>query len=106
MAEITVIPLLNAQQLSMQGLAQGAITRPETAQALTQQLALDLLRQDAEKVEKPEIGAKSGMVGDDEGGGAAFGGEAGQRERRQPQEEPEEAPVSNPLVGKLLNVKV
>lgn len=106
MADITVIPLLNAQQLSMSGLAQAALLRPEAAQAMTSKLALDLMREDADKVEKPEAGAKSGLVSDDEGGGNAFFSDS-QRDRQAPQEEGDEpGATSNPLVGNLLNVKV
>lgn len=103
----TIIPLLNAQQQGMAGLAHGAALMPELAQASARQLALQLLRQEAHQVQKPVSGKSSTQV--DDGGGNADG-ETGspRRERKQRDESPpDEASASaKPLVGNLLNVKV
>ena len=102
----TIIPLLNAQQQGMAGLAHGAALMPELAQASTRELALHLLRQEARQVQKPEPGKNSAQVDDSGGNG---GDTASPRRERKRQEEPPsgEAPSSgSPLVGNLLNVKV
>ncbi len=103
MAEITIIPLLNAQQLSMSGLAHHAAVRPEAAQAIAGELALALLRQEAQEVQRTEPGSLSDMVSDREGGGGGFA--QPHQHRKEPREE-EQNPSPKPLVGNLLNVKV
>lgn len=105
----TIIPLLNAQQQGMAGLAHGAALMPELAQASTRELALHLLRQEARQVQKPEPGKGSAQV-DDGDGHAGSHAETPQRQRERPSGEGQgsgDAPSSaSPLVGNLLNVKV
>ena len=103
----TIIPLLNAQQQGMVGLAHGFALMPELAQASARELALQLLRQEALPVQKPESGKGSAQVddGDDRPGSSS---DTPRRERRRKGESPsdEASPSSSPLVGNLLNVKV
>lgn len=108
----TIIPLLNAQQLSMAGLAHGAAVMPEMAQASARELALHLLRQESKQVQKTEAGKNSALV-DEEGGGNAGGGAFAETPRRERERDEtgdtgeSGAPSSaKPLVGNLLNVKV
>lgn len=108
MAEYTVIPLLNAQQLSSVNVAHMANIMPETAQTLAGQLAVSLLRQEAKQVQKTDKGVQSPTVNDDEGS-ANLAGDPGQHKKRQakaPEEDMEPSQPDNPLVGNLLNLKI
>ncbi|MCH5277566.1 MAG: hypothetical protein J1E80_06985 [Desulfovibrionaceae bacterium] len=101
----TIIPLLNAQQQGMTGLAHGVILIPELAQASTRELALHLLRQEARQVQKPAQSKGSAQVDDGEARNHSSA-DTHPRERKK-SEKASEAPVSaSPLVGNLLNVKV
>jgi hypothetical protein len=107
MAEIGIVPLLNAQQLSMIWLGHEAAVRPEAAQAATRDLALSLLRQEAEQIEKPGNSNRSTVVEDD-GGSGGRPDDPPRREKHGEKKHGEEASPSspNPLVGNLLNVTV
>lgn len=105
----TIIPLLNAQQLSAVQLAHGAAVMPEIAQASTRELALHLLRQEARQIQKTEAGTLSTLVDGEDGGNSGAFAETPGRDRGKAREEEDSggAPSSGrPLVGNLLNVKV
>jgi hypothetical protein len=109
MAEIGIVPLLNAQQLSMIWLGHEAAVRPEAAQVVARDLALDLLRQEARQIEKPGASNRSMTIGDD---GGSSGGQSADLPRREKSGKKDtdgngEPPASpKPLVGNLLNVRV
>lgn len=112
MVEESTIPLLNAQQLGMANLARGALLMPELSQHLTRDLALNLMRQQARQVNKAQDSNHSSHV-DEEGGGqqSGFMAHSGRRQHEQPAQDADDEPSTsqhsdNPLVGKLLNVKV
>lgn len=108
MVETSTIPLLNAQQLSMANLVHGALIMPELAQASTHELALRLLHQEARQVNKPDGGSQSELVAGEDSGGRSGGGGTPFRRRDAEEKDTDESPSpsDNPLVGKLLNVKV
>ena len=107
MAEIGIIPLLNAQQLSMIGLAHDVAMRPEVSQAAAREMALALLRQEAKQVEKSGAGDRSTAVHEDNGtGGRQAGSFRREKRHSDPDADENSASPQNPLVGNLLNVTV
>ena len=108
MAEITTIPLLNAQEQGMSIFAAAQATRPEMAQATIQELALNLLKEQTDQVQKPEDSAKSSTVSSEDGSRGECH-DAGERRKRQRKPEPETMEPSaspDPLIGNLLNLKI
>lgn len=105
----TIIPILNAQQQSMSSWAHGVNVLPEMAQASVQNLTLQMLKQQKEKIQAPEEGKNSSQISEREkGNGSAW------REQRHGSRHPRtgdqegienERPSENPLIGKLLNVR-
>jgi hypothetical protein len=107
MAEIGIIPLLNAQQLSMLWLGHDAAVRPEAAQVMARDLALHLLQQEAKQIEKPGGSNRSVPVGDEGGGSGSHSAELSQREKHEKKTDDDPPSASpEPLVGNLLNIRI
>ena len=101
----TIIPLLNAQQQGMAGLAHGVILMPELAQASARELALQLLRQEARQVQKPDQSKGSAQVDDGEARNGSSA-DTPPRERKKKTASSETQVSASPLVGNVLNLKV
>ena len=103
----TIIPLLNAQQQGMAGLAHGVILIPELAQASARELALHLLRQESRQVQKPDQSKASAQVDDGEARNGSSA-DTPPRERKKNETAPssESQASASPLVGNVLNLKV
>ena len=111
MAEYTIVPLLNAQQLSTVNIAHMANIAPETSQALASQLAVNLLRQEAKQIQKTDKSAKSPVIGDEEGSDNSTDNPGLKKKRLTKTVEPndenlEPSQPDHPLVGNLLNIKI
>ena len=108
MAEITLIPLLHAQNQSVSNLICNVAVGPEAAQALTGQLAMHLMRQEAKQIHKPDPSNRANAVNDENGsaGQSQHGGSKREHKKPLPEPNPEPSASLNPMIGNLLNVKV
>ena len=108
MAEITLIPLLHAQNQSISSLAHNMAVGPEAAQAMTSQLAMSLMRLESMQIHKPDPTNRANSVNDEEGNSCQSNGDKTRREHKKPTPEPEPEPTTNPnpMVGNLLNLKI
>lgn len=100
-----IMPLVLVQDMGPTAkLAHDASVRPEAAQAMARVMAEELLREESKQVHKPEAGAQSDAIADENARDGAQQQFSGKRHKRQEEEEP--PPAGHPFIGKLVDKKV